>query len=305
MNIYALARRLASIVTQWASERRARRLARRLARRRAKRRVKLFNSTADVLSRCSYDVDAIKRGELMMGVELEMECKNDYSVREIIDAVEVIGEKHILKHDGSLKDGAELVTIPLTLNGHRNDFEWKTLLSKLRPFAYSGKARTCGMHVHINKRALTPLLTGKMLVFLNDLKMQNIISQIAQRNPNNACRRVDKKFTDGKKLSQSRHETLNLKARTVEVRIFQGNLRPERVLKNLEFCHAMVSYCREQSLREITNPQAFERWLHTHKKDYPELVKFLVEKGITNTSAVSARDFEEVKNDNKTRIYFD
>jgi hypothetical protein len=60
--------------------------------------------------------------------------------------------------------------------------------------------------------------------------------------------------------------------------MFRGNLRAERVFKNLEFCHALVLFCRDASLFQIENWEEFSSWLLKRRSQYPHLVKFLCEK---------------------------
>jgi hypothetical protein len=181
----------------------------------------------------------------VFGVELEMEPRGRSSQSEVIGALGGrSNENYILKSDGSLNCGVELVTIPLTLEQHKKDFDWHAVLKPVARIAKSGAGTTsCGIHVHINKRALTALQIGKMLVFANSPACARQLTVIAQRESNGYCNRSKK--------------------------------RPERVLKNLEFCHALVTYCRDCSLADIERWDLFADWLLKRRGQYPELVKFL------------------------------
>jgi hypothetical protein len=236
----------------------------------------------DVLSWCKYDRKLVGRGALLFGVELEMEPTGRAEQSDLIDALGgITREKFILKEDGSLDDGVELVTIPLSLEDHSTRFGWEQVLDPLRSIAKSGvDTDNCGMHVHINKAALSPLQIGKMLVFLNSTVLRDQITIIAQREGNTYCKRSDKKFTDGRGISEYRHDIANLGSATVEIRMFRGNLRADRVLKNLEFCHALVLFCRDVSLTEIERWDEFAAWVLKRRSQYPHLVKFLAEKGV-------------------------
>lgn len=49
-----------------------------------------------------------------------------------------------IKHDGSLNDGMEIVTHPMTLDYHLNEMPWREVMSKAISFGYiSHKTRTC------------------------------------------------------------------------------------------------------------------------------------------------------------------
>jgi Putative amidoligase enzyme len=236
----------------------------------------------NVLDWCKYDRHLVERGALLFGVELEMEPRNDADQSDLIRALGgITREKYILKEDGSLDDGVELVTIPLTLEDHASRFGWEHVLDPLRSIAKSGvDTDNCGMHVHINKAALSPLQIGKMLVFLNSTVLQDQITIVAQRDSNTFCKRGSKKFTDGRSLSEYRHDIVNVGTATVEIRMFRGNLRADRVFKNLEFCHALILYCRDASLTDIERWDQFAVWLLKRRSQYPHLVDFLAEKRV-------------------------
>jgi hypothetical protein len=148
----------------------------------------------------------------------------------------------------------------------------------------SGKDTTaCGMHVHMNRKAISALTLGKMLVFINSAANSILIELIAQRDPHRWAKRMPKKITDGKATDGDKYEALHIGYKTIECRIFRGNLRPDRVLKNIEFCHAMVNYARDASMQEVTGYDGFLRWINARKGTYSNLVKFLAEKKQMNS----------------------
>lgn len=251
----------------------------------------LPESECNVLYDYSDRVDAIqpttnaptwvmdREGALVFGVESEMEADNSVS-----DLAEALGGRmgnglYILKSDGSLDNGVELVTLPFTLQEHRDLFKWPEVLKNATRHG-AGDRRTCGIHVHINRTAVTPLTLGKMLVFINSDLTRDLMETIAQRGATSYCARFKKKITDALKEPEVRYQAVNVTKRTIEIRIFKGNARPERVLKNIEFCHAMCMYLPDCGLAQVEDPARFIMWLRKRRKDYPELVKFLIEKGV-------------------------
>ena len=237
----------------------------------------LFDYGTDVLEHCAWDQRGARNGALLFGVELEMEPTRRSGQSDVATALGGrLNAKYILKEDGSLDSGVELVTVPLTLDGHRTAFNWDATLRPVQTRAKSGKGTSnCGMHVHINKAALSAFTIGKMLVFLNSPRLEALITTIAQRASNGYCSRSKKTIKDGKWNGDNRYDIANVGPRTVELRLFKGNLRPERVLKNIEFCHAVVLYCRDASMQTLENPEIFSQWLRKRRGEYPELVKFL------------------------------
>lgn len=257
-----------------------------------------YQSPPDTASLCSYSGNPFdfnvwdsrnSRNALVFGVELEMEPTEQSSAgqRELVKLLggsRKNGNNYILKSDGSLNNGVELVTMPFTLEQHKEGkvVKWEKLLSAVnRGKAMSGAHTTrCGMHVHINKAALSALTIGKMLVFLNSETLSPLISSIAQRSSSSYCSRDSgKKIVDGARQSSNRYDILNVSGShpTCEVRMFRGNLRPERVFKNLEFCHALVQYCRQTSLQDLSDWGNFSRWLVKMRGLYSHLVQFLAD----------------------------
>jgi hypothetical protein len=116
-----------------------------------------------------------------------------------------------LRNGTNRRCGVELVTISLSLEDHLARSGWQKVLNPLRSIAKSGSGtENCGMHVHINKAALSPLQIGKMLVFLNSTVLRDQITTIAQRESNVFCTRSVRKFTDGRGLSEHRHDVANV-----------------------------------------------------------------------------------------------
>jgi len=228
-----------------------------------------------------------KKDSLCFGVELEMQSNPKHNLGHVVAALGgkwVAGRPYILCADSSLgSNGVEMITLPYTLADHKSDkyVQWTAILGELRKVAQSGQnTRQCGMHIHINRRALSSLQLGKMLVAVNAPEMQQLIVTIAQRSEAQYCHRYVKKVADGGKLIRDEaHGALSTSKNkgTAELRIFRGNLRYERVMKNLEFAEALCIYALEQSIQKMHDPAAMVEWIYDNKGLYPHLVKFIKE----------------------------
>jgi hypothetical protein len=224
------------------------------------------------------------KNSLCFGVELEMEHTRDESkdgMKELSSALDGRDGNgtYILMCDGSLnKSGVELITLPYTLEAHQGAFGWDKILGSVKDIGMSGKSTdACGMHVHINRKAISALTLGKMLVFINSEPNTTLINLIAQRNPERWAKRIPKTLLDGSKPDSDKYEALHVSTKTIECRIFKGNMRPDRVLKNIEFCHAMVNYCRDASMQDVTGYNGFLAWINKRRGTYKHLVAFLAE----------------------------
>lgn len=227
-----------------------------------------------------------KKDGLCFGVELEMQPNRAHTHSQVVGILGgkfVAGRPYILCRDSSIGDaGVELITLPYTLEAHKSDkyMPWKKVLADLRTVAQSGQNTTqCGMHVHMNRRALSDLQMGKMQVIINAPEMQQLIVTIAQRSETAYAHRYFKKVADGGKVVGGHGDALNMSNSkgTIELRIFRGNLRYERVMKNLEFAEALCLYAAEQSIQKVHDPKEMVDWLEDHHGHYPHLVKFLRE----------------------------
>ncbi len=215
--------------------------------------------------------------KLWLGVELEVECKSDSGRHrgELADVVAAaMAGFAVLKSDGSLNDGFEIVTAPATIEIHREEwtkrFYGKSFIKGLR----SWDAGTCGLHVHISRQPLSKLTQAKIVGFCNIEENRTWMKKLAGRTSSYA------EFKDVERLGKqwgsqsSRYRVVNVENDdTLEFRIFKGSLRPERLWRALEFVHSLVKFCEQTSLEKLQASQYLE-WLGKHKKLYPSLAEF-------------------------------
>lgn len=184
-----------------------------------------------------------------MGIELEVEV-SDRGSRNLNDAVEAlnthlnddqIGANVWFEEDGSLSHGFEIISNPMGLDTHTEFWQWlndDSLVKGLR----SHDTSTCGLHIHINKSALTTMQIDKMNVFINHPDNAGLIEKISRRYATGYARIGEKKL--GKAHSSyERYEALNLTNRnTIELRIFKGTLKYTSLMAALEFANALVNF---------------------------------------------------------------
>jgi len=242
-------------------------------------------------------------GNFTLGVELEMCSGRQMSMRDAIEDVrDQLGEDYcIAKSDGSLpSDGFEIVTAPRGLDEHIRRFKSWQVKSGYRAW----NAGTCGLHVHIDSRAFTPMTLGKFLMFINDDNNADFIRSLAGRHPKtdtqarHYCAADDQSLLTNPKTAvkgkdSARYRMVNVcnmdrdemmrlgidhykfdtsgrKFNTVELRIFRASLKKERLLAQIEFTHAAVMFVRSASYRDLTHG-AFKGWLAKSYALYPHL----------------------------------
>lgn len=95
-------------------------------------------------------------GSRYFGVELEIDegGESDSRAKQLISIANYAENRMYCKHDGSLDDGFEMVTHPMTLEYHIKQMPWTDILSKARSLGYrSHQSNTCGLHIHVNRSA--------------------------------------------------------------------------------------------------------------------------------------------------------
>ena len=189
------------------------------------------------------------------GIELEVEDKNEWGCGTGASIVyDTLGDRVYCKHDGSLNDGFEIVSHPHSLTEMQN-LNWNFLRALRSKGFRSWDTDTCGLHVHVSRTAFRK--DGKSNE-AHELRFQKLIYDnsaqvcaIAGRQSSYA-RFMDKgKLVPKVKYGQSadRYEAINIQNdSTLEIRVFKGSLKKERVLSAVEFIHSAVEYTRNMKI---------------------------------------------------------
>jgi len=183
-----------------------------------------------------------------MGVELEVECVDGSrasAAKNIHDYLESIDEHMFFERDGSLSNGFEMITDPMSLPALRELFKFLNERRLTRPLK-SHNTNTCGLHVHVSKNKMTQLQIQKIVAFVNSPENEWLIRAVARRySCGFSIVKDTKKIGKSIHLSSDRYEAVNLTSRrTIEFRIFKGSLKYEAVIAAIEFCHAIVEFCK-------------------------------------------------------------
>ena len=221
------------------------------------------------------------------GFELEVES-NGRSRREGAKYVTSnLGAHAYLKRDGSLDEGFEIVTHPHTLDEYQSNFNWEVLKGLSQRGYRSWNTNTCGLHVHVSRTAFGTVARqadvvkaqGHELRFIKLIyDNQRQIERLAGRSSSYA------RFNDKGNLANrvkhgsqdDRYEAVNSQnSETLEVRVFRGSLKRERVLSAVELVHASVEYTRDLKVTGNNNALKwinFVRFVADNTEAYPNLV---------------------------------
>ena len=221
------------------------------------------------------------------GVENELEClsydrreQDAGTISELVNGIDPelkngFNTKYCyMKRDGSLHQGFEIVTRPMSLKYHQTFDKWKELYNKVDNFMEVRS--TCGLHVHISREHVDELLELKMVRFFEFNQYQ--IRMISRREGNwSYCCNYGSTFRDEEELrhakgNRERYRSLNFNnEHTIECRIFRGTTNYNEYIASIEFCSAMLSFVRGESIASTNKPNWFKfaEWLEGKKETYP------------------------------------
>jgi hypothetical protein len=229
------------------------------------------------------------------GFELEMEAVDCDASDGAELANDLYGQWCYLKHDGSLSNGFEMVSHPLSHEFIAEKFPWQRLKELSHLGMRSANTRTCGLHVHINKdffgKNPTTMYRFMSMFYRNSEQWKKIAgrshSTYADWSEYELTRMLE--YTKGLSLgshvrNNDRYVALNLQNRnTIELRFFKGTLRPETFVARLEAAHAVAEYAyatrNSVSIKAAHDWDRFREWT-IQQKTYTNFNTYADAKGV-------------------------
>lgn len=231
-----------------------------------------------------------RRATLFLGVELEVESTDRITDAETVTELFprfAYNPLTLLKEDGSLSNGFEIVSCPATLDAHRKI--WEKFFAERQKITSlkSHDTKTCGLHVHVSRAPLSAMQIAKVVLFVNSAQNTPFIEALARRSHANYAKIKPKLVKDvynridGILANADRYEAVNLQNdATIEFRLFKGTLKPATFFRTLEFCEALVLFCApaETGLTDALHWEKFSAWLNddtARATRYAELIKWI------------------------------
>ena len=254
----------------------------------------------------SYKPDPIfyGGGPLYMGVELEIDegGESESNARKILEVANAQEELVYIKHDGSLSDGMEVVSHPMTLAYHMEKMPWQAVLEKAKQLGYlSHQAKTCGLHCHINRDALGGNIAEQeeviaRILYFFEKHWEELLkfSRRTHRQMEQWANRYGYKDSPMEILDHAkkgfrgfRYTAVNLtNAATLEFRWTRGTLRLTSFLATLQLIDRIcaVAICLNDDELKQMSWSTFVAGCG----QYPELVQYLKERRIYINEPVQA-----------------
>lgn len=212
-------------------------------------------------------------GNLFLGVELEVDAGGGIreNAQKLLDIGNAKEERIYCKHDGSLSDGFEIVSHPMSLDYHTGEMNWKDILEKSASMGYlSHNTSTCGLHIHCSRSAFGNTFEkqeeaiGRVVFFVE--KHWNELVSFSRRKSENLNRWAAKYATisdstqetykKAKDKGLGRYVAVNLtNYNTIEFRLFRGTLRYKTFIATLqlvsEICNTAIR-CSDREIEEMS-----------------------------------------------------
>ena len=206
------------------------------------------------------------------GVELEIDGagKDDDYAEEFLKIANIQKPHIYIKSDGSLDDGMELVSHPMTLEYHKAIMNWEDIFKRAVSLGYrSHQTSTCGLHLHVNRNAFSDSQEGqdevisRILYFVehhwNELLK---FSRRSEYTMNRWAARYGYEHTPkaimdkAKKGGNGRYAAVNLcNYHTVEFRLFRGTLKYNTFIATIQLvnriCDAAM-YNTDDSIAKLS-----------------------------------------------------
>ena len=213
------------------------------------------------------------------GLEIEIECEVN---PEILDILERYTDIFVYEEDGSLSEGFEAITQPMSQNywsavGYDRIYRFirdlKGTSENIR--AWNGN---CGLHIHFNRCEWS----DEAQEFLKDFVVQNheLLRKLCGRDDYDYCRLPSQSdyYRDdyGNLYNSSRYLALNFTRNTIEFRIWRGTLKEEFIWASTELSEALLEFSEfaVSTGREYNILPCEEDFVNYCSENYPELTFF-------------------------------
>lgn len=241
-------------------------------------------------------------GERYWGVELEVDDggESHSNAARILAVANSNAEMVYIKHDGSLNEGFEIVSHPMTKDFHMHKMPWAEIMNEAKRMGYrSHQSGTCGLHFHVNRSAFgeteeeQEAVIARILYFFEknwpellrfSRRTQAQLQQWADRY---GLKEHPQDILKHAKGNQERYTCVNLtNYHTLEFRMFRGTLRLPSFRAALQLLDRICDVALAFTDEEIKNMS----WTSfvAGCGDMPELVQYLKERRLYINEPVAA-----------------
>lgn len=230
-----------------------------------------YNEIAEkVIHEYSYKPEPIfyGSGSLFMGVELEIDdggsCET-YAQR-LLDIANRCCDHIYCKNDGSIDDGFEIVSHPMTPEYHADTMPWQKVFNEaIRMGYHSHQTSTCGLHIHVNRSVFGSTYDeqeeaiARVVYFVEN--HWNELLKFSRRTESSMNRWANRygisttakdTYKNAKNNHSGRYAAVNLENHsTIEFRIFRGTLRYKTFIAAIQLVEEICRYAVQMTDKQI------------------------------------------------------
>ncbi len=243
---------------------------------------------------CDYKPETLFYGNgLMMGIELEIDKKRGeedlFECATELHSMSDGEQRFYLKEDGSLSNGLEIVSHPMSLEVHKK-YDWQKVFRTCVTHGFnSHNTKTCGLHVHISRKYMSFLDCVRLGMFVAFNKDK--FEALSRRKENYDYAKFKKihkgELKQAGRSEDGRYEAINwTNLGTIEFRMFKGTLLPETFIATLELVHAVAHFVKTVNTNQIYGTKERKSWslfcdfVSKDRRNYKNLLAFMREKGV-------------------------
>ena len=232
---------------------------------------------------------------IFYGVELEVDKGGEDSenAQILLNIANKPIERIYIKHDGSLREGFEIVSHPMTLDYHTNNMNWPEIFDKAIEIDYrSHNTSTCGLHIHINRSAFgiddvqQEKVIGRLVYFVE--RHWTELVKLTRRTLDSLnhwaakyatiSETTEETYKKAKDKRLGRYVAVNLEnTNTIEFRLFRGTLRYKTFLSTLQLVDEICTCAIVMTDREMEN-MSWSEFVSRISPKKTELIEYLKEK---------------------------
>ena len=257
------------------------------------------NGTASSYSSMSE----LGRPELYLGFEQEVEFRGHHThtrrdgAQKVLDAMNTEQGENVvyLKVDGSISNGFEIVSHPMTIDYAMNHVNWAGITALKRMGFESWNASSCGLHIHMSRNAFADdkhLFKFVKFIYSNRVDLvkfvgressyakfglDNFVSSWMDYDTGVRTQKSLMTMLKDKETNNDRYSAINIQnAHTVELRFFRPSLNVTTVQAAMQFCKASFDYTEMLTTQEVVGSNAlafmsFRKWVRNRTDKYEVL----------------------------------
>ncbi len=249
------------------------------------------------------------KGDRFFGVELEID-RGGYS-HSNADRILSLANRNIehiyIKSDGSLDEGFEIVTHPMTLDYHMKNMDWIGVANRAIELGYlSHKTSTCGLHVHVNRDSFSKdyeeqeRAIGNVLYIIERFWQE--LLRFSRRTESQLQRWASRYgykdvpsdvYKHAKDTCGDRYKCINILNRsTIEFRIFRGTLKYNTIIATLQLVDEICKVASSVSEKELSEISWSTFVANIDEGKCSELVQYLKERRLYVNEPIESQEDE-------------